>query len=178
MAFADPILALREFNLHPGETVADFGAGAGDYTFAVARAVSPDGCVYPVEIQKQILERITRESGRLNLRNVRPLWGDIETAGGVKLADHSVDKVIVANVLFQIENKSVFVNEVKRILHPGGRVLIVDWSGSFAGLGPAEAEVVKQSSAEDLFTQAGFLKIKNFSVGDYHYGLILAKDTH
>lgn len=178
MAFADPDLALREFNLHAGETVADFGAGAGTYSFLAAKQVGPTGQIYAVDIQKDVLDRVIREGVQAGLHNIQPIWGNIELPQGVKLADNSVDKVIVANVLFQAEDKNALAGEVKRILHPGGRVLLIDWQASFAGLGPMEAQVVPQAAAETIFLGAGFTKIKNFSVGDYHYGLIFAKDIH
>lgn len=178
MSFANPDLALREFNLHAGEEVADFGSGAGAYAFAAAKAVGRDGRVYAVEIQKEILERITREANKSGLRNIHPIWGDIEIAGGVKLSPHSVDKVLIANVLFQADDKVGLAREAARILRPGGRVLVVDWSASYGGIGPTEKQVVSLASAEEIFKQAGFSKIKDFSTGDYHYALILAKNLH
>jgi 16S rRNA A1518/A1519 N6-dimethyltransferase RsmA/KsgA/DIM1 with predicted DNA glycosylase/AP lyase activity len=58
MAFADPIVNLRQVNLMPGMTVVDFGAGSGAYTLPAAELVAPTGKVYAVEIQKDLLETI------------------------------------------------------------------------------------------------------------------------
>ena len=60
--------------------------------------------------------------------------GHVEKIGGTKLRDESVDAVIAANLCFQIENKNDFVLELKRILKPKGKLLLVDLNRSFGAL--------------------------------------------
>jgi len=99
----------------------------------------------------------------------------MEKADGTKLRDMSIDLVLVCNVLFQVEDKSVVVAEVKRILKPQGKVLVVDWSDSFAGLGPHPDVVVAQETVMDLFEHAGFHLDREVSAGEHHYGLLYKK---
>ena len=43
-------------NLESGMNVADIGAGTGDITFSMAKKVAPDGKVYAVDIQPEMLD--------------------------------------------------------------------------------------------------------------------------
>ena len=103
------------------------------------------------------------------------IWGDIEKPNGTKLLDSSVDLVLLSNILFQIEKKDVLIKEVKRILKPGGRVMVVDWQDSFGGLGPKAEVVVRKDTAMDMFEKSGFHLDREMSAGAHHYGLIYKK---
>jgi ubiquinone/menaquinone biosynthesis C-methylase UbiE len=110
-----------------------------------------------------------------HLGTIETIWGNIEKRGGATLRDASVDAVILANTLFQVESRSALLQEILRILKPGGKVLIVDWTGSHGGIGPAPAQVVPQASAEALFLDAGFNTVKSFVAGPHHYGVIVKR---
>ena len=51
--------------------------------------------------------------------------GKYRKLGGTKIKDSIVDAVIRSNVLFQLEDKNIFILEVKRILKPGGKALLL-----------------------------------------------------
>ena len=57
--------------------------------------------------------------------------GDVEKIDGTKIEDNTIDVAIASNILSQVENKNDFILEIKRILKPKGRVLLVDWSDVF-----------------------------------------------
>ena len=175
MAFADPRLNLQRLNLVPGQTVADFGAGSGAYALAAAELVGPTGRVYAVEIQSGLLEVIKRAAIERGLNNLELVWGDIERAGGAGLADNLVDVVIVSNVLNQAKSRYTLALEVKRLLKPGGRVAVIEWSGSFGGLGPTPADIVLPETVKETFASAGLSFSADFPAGDHHYGLIFVK---
>ncbi len=172
MAFSDPEKNIAQFDLTPGMHVADLGAGTGFYTIEAARKVGGAGKVYAIEVQKDLLSRLKTNALHEHLTNIEVIWGDIETIGGTRLRDGSVDRAIVSNVLFQIEHKDNFCLEVKRILKPSGKALIIDWS-SLSPLGPKT--LIPEASARSLFEKAGFGFAGSISAGDHHYGLIFSK---
>ncbi|HYC83535.1 MAG TPA: methyltransferase domain-containing protein [Candidatus Paceibacterota bacterium] len=175
MAFTDPQANLAILQLEPGMHVADFGCGTGAYALLAADLVGPHGVVYTVDVQKELLEALKAEAVRRGIKNVEVVWGDIERTHGTKLADGLVDAVIFSNVLFQTSAKYQAVSEARRILKPGGKVLVIDWSDSFGGLGPHPDHVSKEEDVEAVFVEAGFSKRKRFDAGDHHFGFLFIK---
>ena len=175
MTFSSPTDILERFGLHSGQTVADLGAGSGFYTFAAAKLVGSGGKVYAVEIQHEVLARLANHARHEHLANISFLHVDAEQLAGTKIAAGTVDVVLVCNILFQVTEKSVFVTEAKRILKTGGRVLVVDWAGSFGGTGPQPEFVVNQAAGRQLFLDAGFIEVGSIPAGDHHWSLVFRK---
>ncbi len=176
MAFSDPQKIVKELLLSEEMRVADFGSGSGHYTLAIAQIVT-GGRVYAIDIQKELLSKVKSESVKAGMSNVDIVWGDIDEKNGSRLSSSSLDMVILANVLFQIEHRQKVAEEIKRVLKPKGRILVVDWADSFGGLGPKQQDVVSSDMARKLFENIGFAfdrKIKD--AGDHHYGLIFMKE--
>jgi ubiquinone/menaquinone biosynthesis C-methylase UbiE len=173
--FSDPAHNIEQLGLPERSHIADFGAGSGAYTIAAAKAVKNFGKVYAVEVQKELAMRIKALARTEGLENVEALWGDIERAGGTKLADASVDAVIISNVLFQAEDKKGVVEEAKRVLKSGGKALVVDWSESFGNMGPSASAVFAKDAARKLFEAAGFSILRDISAGAHHWGFIAQK---
>jgi len=176
MAFSDPQHNLKQLGLHEGDIVVDLGAGTGAYTVAAARDVGGSGRVYAVEVQKDFLQKIKDVANDAGFSNVETLWGDIERVGKTKIGDRIADAAIIANVLFQIEDTGGTLEEVNRILKPGGRVLVVDWKDSYGGMGPQAGDILVYDDAKRMFAEAGFTFLKNIDAGDHHYGFIVKKN--
>jgi ubiquinone/menaquinone biosynthesis C-methylase UbiE len=173
--FSDPQHNVDQLELRKGQKVADFGVGSGFYTFAAALRVGENGLVYALDIQKDLLTRLKEDATRKGLDNIEIVWSDLEAPSGSKLGDSSVDSVIVSNILFQVENKEIFVKEVARVLKPGGSVLLVDWSDSYGGLGPSKEHLISKDEAVSLFVSRGFSVLREISAGPHHYGIVLKK---
>lgn len=174
MHFSDPLKNALQMGLKEGMMVGDFGTGSGHYAFSLAHIVGEAGKVYAVDIQEDILRRLAGEAKQRGFHNVEFVWGDIERVGGTKLKDASLDAVVLSNTLFQLEKTEGAVGELKRVLKPSGKLLVVDWTGAHGGMGPAEHTVVPEAKAEALFTNAGFTKLKAFEGGPHHYSLLFA----
>ena len=92
--------------------------------------------------------------------------------GGTKLRDDVLDAVIASNILFQVDDRKALATEAKRVLREDGKLLLIDWAGSYGGLGPPADRVVPEHAAEELFITAGFHKVKSFRAGPHHYGIV------
>jgi len=175
MSFSDPHHIIAQFDLQSGARVADFGAGGGAVALAAARAVGDAGRVYAIEVQKELLPRLKNEARGARLHNLEVLWGDVERTSGTHLKDGAVDAVILSNILFQLTDRTGAVKEAQRVLKPGGKALVVDWSGSFGRMGPDPQHVVTEQSARTLCEENGFQFVKSISAGEHHYGMIFRK---
>lgn len=173
--FSNPEKNLIQFGIGEGMHVADFGAGNGYYAFALAKKVGETGRVYCIDVQNEMLQKVAKEADEEMLENIEIVWGDIEKPKGSTLKEGSIDVVLIANTFFQIENKLSFVNEALRILREKGRVLLIEWADSFAGMGPHQDHVIKKEDALKIFLDAGFTFDREIDAGEHHYGLIFRK---
>lgn len=172
--FSSPHENVLQLGLREGMKVADLGAGSGHYSRAAAAIVGASGKVYAVDIQEDILKHLKLNTHERHARVIDAIWGDMEKSGGTHLRDASIDAIILANALFQVENRFGLLSEMKRIIKPGGKLMVVDWAGSYGGMGPVPEKVVSEHDAEAFFINGGFHKVKSFRAGPHHYGLLFA----
>lgn len=172
--FLNPDDTIKRLLIHEDWHIADLGAGSGAYTLAAAKYV-PIGKVYAIDINRQILPFIKAKVLAHGHENIEVVWGDIDQLGGTNVGDASMDAVILANTFFQVGDKNSAVQEINRILKPGGRVLFIDWAGSFGNLGPREEDVILPVAAKSIFEKFGFVFKEDVPAGDYHYGMIFNK---
>lgn len=175
MAFVSPEEIVKSISLDEGMHLADFGAGSGAYVFAAAKRVGKSGRVYAIDLNKELLQKVKRESIQGGNSNIEIIWGDVEVSKGSKLAGGAVDRVILSNILFQVEDKEGVVKETARILKPNGMALVVDWSGSYGGLGPKESQVITAREVRKLFLNNSFEEVREVNAGDYHFAIVFRR---
>ena len=170
--FSEPRENVLQLGLREGMKVGDFGSGSGHYARAAAAAVGTSGKVYAVDVQENVLKHLKLNTHLAHRSTIDAIWGNIEKLGGTHLRDASLDAVILANVLFQIENLSGLTEEIRRVLKSNGKLMVIDWAGSYGGIGPIQKKVVTEHEAEAFFINGGFHKMKSFRAGPHHYGII------
>ncbi|MEX0924838.1 MAG: methyltransferase domain-containing protein [Candidatus Paceibacterota bacterium] len=173
----DPAHNCEQLGLQPGQHVADLGSGAGYYTIELAKRVGTEGKVFAIDVRKDLLEKVKSAARDEGFENVEVAWGNIEVENGTRLRSDSIDVVIIANTLFQIEDQAGLARETVRILKPKGTLLVVDWTGSHGGIGPVEEQVVPEEKARELFELAGLEFANSISTGEHHYGFIMENRT-
>lgn len=174
--FSDPEKNIEQFDLGVGSYVGDFGAGPGFYSFAAAEAIGSSGKVYAIDVQKDLLDKLKNEAKNIrHLNNIDIVWADLEHVGGTRLRENSLDAILSVNVFFQLEKKDNACLEIKRVLKPGGRVLVIDWMSSYGGMGPQSKNVFLEEDAIKLFEKHGFKQDRIINAGAHHYGIIFRK---
>ncbi len=172
--FSDPQKNITQLGVDLGMKVVDLGAGSGFYTIEAAKKVGPQGRVYAVDVQQDVLSKMKNSAALSGLRNIEVIWGNIEKIGGTKLREGLADRVVLSNTLFQVApaDRDNLALEAKRLVKPGGKLLVVDWD---SGSPLTPKTMVPRMLAEGLFQKAGFTIEKTFDAGDHHYGIIFIK---
>ena len=67
---------ISRLSLKPGQVIADIGAGSGLFSRPLAKAVSPNGKVYAVDIDKGLLGYINQTSKQQNIGNIQTVLGE------------------------------------------------------------------------------------------------------
>lgn len=175
--FVDPKKAIEVLDITPGLRVADIGCGVGHYTFAIAEKLKGKGKIYAVDIRKNVLGKVASEAKERGYLNIEIIWGDAEIDGGTRLADSSVDLVVASNIFFQVEEKEDLAKELSRILTKDGKLLVIDWSNSFGGLGPPEESIVSPDEIKKVCEQFSLDFIEENKTGAHHYELLFKKTS-
>jgi SAM-dependent methyltransferase len=109
--------------LNPGEIVVDIGGGAGFDTLQAAAQVGPTGRVIAVDMTDAMLRRTREGAAGLGLTNVEAREGYMEA---LPVPDASADVVISNGVINLAPDKVRAMEEIARVLKPGGRIQIAD----------------------------------------------------
>jgi demethylmenaquinone methyltransferase/2-methoxy-6-polyprenyl-1,4-benzoquinol methylase len=116
-----------------GERVLDIAGGTGDLASAFRKAVGPTGEVWLTDINNAMLSR-----GRDRLLDEGRL-GPVAQCDAEKLPfpDNHFDIVTVAFGLRNMTHKDKALEEMRRVLRPGGRLLVLEFSKVWEPLSPA-----------------------------------------
>jgi arsenite methyltransferase len=109
--------------LREGERVLDLGSGGGIDVLLSARRVGPTGFAYGVDMTDDMLELARSNAAKAGAANVEFRKGQIED---LPLPDASVDVVISNCVINLSVDKPAVIEEMFRVLVPGGRIGISD----------------------------------------------------
>jgi len=158
--------------LRGGMAVADIGAGTGYFAIPLARAIAPDGRVFAVDLQAELLDVLRGKLSKPDApANIVILKGSASSTG---LAAGSCDLAFLANVWHEIDDREAVLAELARILKPGGKIAVLDWRPDAAHPpGPPLEHRVPAREVQRFFASHGRRVDAVRNVGQYSY-LILA----
>jgi demethylmenaquinone methyltransferase/2-methoxy-6-polyprenyl-1,4-benzoquinol methylase len=117
----------------PGERVLDVAAGSGDLALALGKRVRPGGEVWLTDLNRRMLGR-----GRDRLLDAGALAPAVQCdAEKLPFPAQYFDCVTVGFGLRNMTRKQDALAEMGRVLRPGGRLVVLEFSKVWAPLAPA-----------------------------------------
>ncbi len=163
-----PDEVITRIGIVPGMIIADIGAGTGTFALPFANAVGKGGRVIAVDIQREMLEILSRKiaapgaPGNVVLLEGEALHTSIE--GG------RCDLVFMGNIWHELDDVAGVLGEAKRVLRPRGRLAILDWRKDLLPPpGPPSAHRVSIDDARNALVQHGWSVTQAENLGKNHY---------
>ena len=163
-----PERVVAELGIRGGERVADLGAGGGYFTFRLADAVGPEGIVYAVDVDSEMLDYLRERAEEENRANIVPVLAAFDDP---KLPE-AVDLIFTTNTYHHLDDQSAYFARVAGDLRPGGRIAIIEISGMgffhrIFGSHSTEASVIRSEMEAAGYREVeshDFLSRQNFQI--------------
>ena len=149
-----------------GMAYADIGCGPGYFTLPVAEPVGYRGKVYAIDAQPAMLQELERRAQDKRLRNVITVRSSERE---IPLPPSRVDAACMANTFHELEEPLALLSEVRRILKPSGRLIVIDWKPIETPMGPPLSERVSLARIDAALRAVGFERLCEHAVYPYHH---------
>lgn len=147
--------------IEAGDAVMDVGCGMGHFSLGMARLVGPEGRVYAVDLQGEMLEVTMKRAAREGLEKIiEPIRCTPDSLGVAS----ELDFALASWMLHEVPDQRGFLIQVRELLKPEGRFLFTE-PGFHVKAAEMEAEL-------KLAGEVGFEVLERPKVTFSHAGLV------
>ena len=173
----NPETILKCADATKGMTMADLCSGPGFFTIPMAQITGEKGLVYAVDSDQNMLDSLKENIAKsgVNPKVIKIVKSDVCHTG---IPKESVDFVLFANVLHEVDDRKAFFQEVKRISKLTAHIVDVDWKKIQTEHGPPLESRLSEGEAKQILLESGFTVVKQADAGPYHYELICKLTVH
>ncbi len=149
--------------LNKNEVWVDFGCGPGYFTLPLATKVKK---VYAIDISDEMLNVCRKRAEENSIYNIEYINSDGNLSA---VKSNSIEKLLIVNVLHELNNRENLVREMNRVLKIKRKVFVIDWKYEELDFGPPlEHRITSQQVVHDFITN-GFTFIQNWDIYNYEY---------
>ena len=167
LAELSPAKTLIKIGLEDGMTLCDIGAGSGIFSVAAAKITTAK--VFATDINPEMLSVIAEKANAQGLKNIQTAH-----SSGISfdLPDACCDIALMVTVLHEIDEKVMFIAEMKRILRTDGTLAVIEFHKRKTPMGPPEAHRLGIDDVAALVQGCGLHEKRRFDLGDNFYCIL------
>jgi len=168
-AYQKPHDVVMALDLKEGEVVADIGAGSGYFAWRFTHHVGDKGKVYAVDINPDMIVYMNRRFRDMQLKNIATV---LAAPDDPLLMDASIDRFFFCDTWHHIENQTPYLALMKKMLKPGGQVIMIEFHKKETPVGPpVEMKIAHEDVMRQMETN-GFKLAKEHTFLPYQYFLV------
>ena len=147
--------------------VADIGSATGYFPVRFAKA-APDGMVYGIDIEPDMVAYLNDRAAREGLTNLKSLLGKPNDPR----IPEPVDVVFICDTYHHIDNRQDYFSRLRKKLRPGGRLVIVDFIKKELPIGPPPKHKLSADEVCRELQSAGYRLVRRDETLPYQYILV------
>ena len=144
----------------PLRVLVDLGTGIGFFALPFARKM-PSGLLYACDVNAEVLAYLSEAVRREGVANIRPVRTEPVR---VPLEDSLADAVVMINLHHHLESRPGTLAECRRLLKPGGCLLVVDWKAEETEHGPPMEFRIPAETVRAELEAAGFSAVAEHAI--------------
>jgi ubiquinone/menaquinone biosynthesis C-methylase UbiE len=161
----DRLFRQRRFDLHGRKSILDVGSGAGQIVKHLLKYADHDATITGIDISSEMLRRAR---GRLKSDRPQLLSGDLSR---LPFADGVFDCVTCGYVLEHLPDARPGLAELARVMHRGGRMLLLTTEDSFSGAWTSRLFLCRTYNRHELLNicrEVGLEPVQELWLSDFH----------
>ena len=165
-AWQKPHEVIQALAPKPDAVIADIGSGTGYFSVRFANMV-PEGRVYGVDIEPDMVKYLAERAKRESLTNVTAIAG----APDDPRLPEKVDLIIMVDVYHHIDHRERYLAKLRASLKPGGRIAIIDFRRDSPDGPPKSARIAPDEVKTEL-QRAGYTLVQDHKFLPNQYFLV------
>ena len=164
---------IKNMKIKSNEVIADIGAGSGYHAFRMA-SLAPNGLVYAVDIQTEMLMAIENKKTFSENSNIETILGTEKT---VELPKNSVDKILMVDVYHEFSFPIEMIASMKSALKSNGELFLIEYRAEDPLVPIKTIHKMSEKQAIKEMEAAGFKLRKNIDNLPWQHCMIFVKNN-
>jgi len=164
---------IKNMRIKPNDVIADIGAGSGYHAFRMA-SLAPNGLVYAVDIQTEMLMAIENKKTFSENSNIETILGTEKT---VELPKNSVDKILMVDVYHEFSFPIEMIASMKSALKSNGELFLIEYRAEDPLVPIKTIHKMSEKQAIKEMEAAGFKLRKNIDNLPWQHCMIFVKNN-
>ena len=164
---------IKNMRIKPNDVIADIGAGSGYHAFRMA-SLAPNGLVYAVDIQTEMLMAIENKKTFSKISNIETILG---TEKSVEIPINSVDKILMVDVYHEFSFPLEMIASMKSALKSNGQLFLIEYRAEDPLVPIKTIHKMSENQAVKEMKAAGFKLLKNIENLPWQHCMVFVKNN-
>ncbi len=164
---------IKNMRIKPNDVIADIGAGSGYHAFRMA-SLAPNGLVYAVDIQTEMLMAIENKKTLSKISNIETILG---TEKSVEIPINSVDKILMVDVYHEFSFPVEMIASMKSALKSNGQLFLIEYRAEDPLVPIKTIHKMSENQAVKEMKAAGFKLLKNIENLPWQHCMVFVKNN-